>query len=106
MYAHIGLACRIVAAVVAWLALGGPLLLAQEGARRASRYQDLLEGYKNPARWLTFSGDYSGQRHSPLKQITPDNAHRLAAQWTFQTGDHPAAAGSRGRRSWSTASST
>ena len=38
-----------------------------------------------------FSGDYSGQRHSPLTQITPDNAHRLAAQWTFQTGDHPAA---------------
>ena len=36
-----------------------------------------------------FSGDYSGQRHSPLKQITPQNAHRLAAQWTFQTGVIP-----------------
>jgi len=48
-------------------------------------YDDLLSGLKNPASWLMYSGDYSGQRHSPLKQITPDNASRLAAQWTFQT---------------------
>src|ERR1700687_961468 len=48
-------------------------------------YQDLLGGLKNPTSWLTYSGDYSGQRHSPLKQITPENAGRLAAQWTFQT---------------------
>src|SRR5713226_2560407 len=47
--------------------------------------QDLLSGLKNPSSWLTYSGDYSGQRHSPLKQITPENAHRLSAQWTFQT---------------------
>jgi alcohol dehydrogenase (cytochrome c) len=47
--------------------------------------QDLLNGLKNPSSWLTYSGDYSGQRHSPLKQITPENAHRLTAQWTFQT---------------------
>ena len=48
-------------------------------------YQDLLNGFKNPSSWLTYSGDYSGQRHSPLKQITPENAGRLSAQWTFQT---------------------
>jgi alcohol dehydrogenase (cytochrome c) len=48
-------------------------------------YQDLLNGFKNPSSWLTYSGDYSGQRHSPLKQITPENARRLSAQWTFQT---------------------
>ncbi|HZM97488.1 MAG TPA: PQQ-dependent dehydrogenase, methanol/ethanol family [Vicinamibacterales bacterium] len=46
--------------------------------------QDLLDGFKNPARWLTFSGDYSGRRHSPLKQITPENVKRLAPLWTFQ----------------------
>jgi alcohol dehydrogenase (cytochrome c) len=46
--------------------------------------QDLLDGFKNPSRWLLFSGDYSGQRHSPLKQITPDNVRRLTAHWTFQ----------------------
>ena len=70
-------------------ALGGAFLLAQEGAAAGVSYQDLLQGYRNPARWLNFSGDYSGQRHSPLKQITPDNAHRLAAKWTFQTGVIP-----------------
>ncbi|MGQ0736043.1 MAG: pyrroloquinoline quinone-dependent dehydrogenase [Acidobacteriota bacterium] len=48
--------------------------------------QQLLEGLANPTRWLTYSGDYSGRRHSPLTEITPGNAARLAAQWTFQTG--------------------
>ena len=51
--------------------------------------QDLLDGLKNTSRWLTYSGDYSGRRHSPLTQITPGNVHRLAAQWTFQTETMP-----------------
>ena len=37
--------------------------------------QDLLGGLKNPSRWLTFSGDYTG--HSPLKQLTPLNVAGL-----------------------------
>jgi alcohol dehydrogenase (cytochrome c) len=48
--------------------------------------KDLLDGLANPSRWLTHSGDYTGARFSPLTQITPANAGRLAAQWTFQTG--------------------
>src|ERR1041384_7129146 len=36
--------------------------------------------------WTTYSGDYNGQRHSPLKQITPANAGQLRPVWTFQTG--------------------
>jgi alcohol dehydrogenase (cytochrome c) len=47
---------------------------------------DLLDGLANPGRWLTYSGDYAGRRHSPLRQITPVNASQLTAQWTFQTG--------------------
>jgi alcohol dehydrogenase (cytochrome c) len=47
-------------------------------------YQDLLGGLKTPSRWLTYHGDYTGRRHSPLTQITPDNVHRLVPQWTFQ----------------------
>src|SRR5688572_30664455 len=47
---------------------------------------DLLQGLKDPGRWLTYSGDYTGQRYSPLAQITPANASRLTAQWTFQSG--------------------
>ena len=45
---------------------------------------DLANGLNHPSRWLTYSGDYTGRRHSPLKQITPENVGRLAAQWTFQ----------------------
>jgi hypothetical protein len=40
----------------------------------------------DPTQWLHYSGDYSGQRHSQLTQITPANASQLATQWAFQTG--------------------
>ena len=46
--------------------------------------QDLVDGLKNPSRWLTYSGDYTGRRHSPLKQITPGNVGKLSLQWMFQ----------------------
>src|ERR1700682_6246181 len=36
--------------------------------------------------WPTYHGDYSGQRHSRLTQITPDNVRQLTLAWTFQTG--------------------
>jgi alcohol dehydrogenase (cytochrome c) len=58
---------------------------AQEDRATAVTYVDLLNGLKDPTRWLTYSGDYTGQRHSPLTQITPENVGRLVAQWTFQT---------------------
>src|SRR5256885_16074254 len=47
--------------------------------------QDLRDGLKTASRWLTYSGDYTNQRHSPLTQITPQNVQRLAEQWAFQT---------------------
>ena len=49
-------------------------------------YADILQGFNDPARWLTYSGDYSGKRHSPLAQITPANVKQLRPIWTFQTG--------------------
>lgn len=33
--------------------------------------------------WLTYNGDYSGQRFSSLKQITPANAGSLVAKWVY-----------------------
>jgi alcohol dehydrogenase (cytochrome c) len=36
--------------------------------------------------WPTYHGDYSGRRHSPLTQISPDNVGQLALKWAFQTG--------------------
>jgi alcohol dehydrogenase (cytochrome c) len=64
------------------------LALAAAGQATAQQIgqQDLLSGLENPSRWLTYSGDYFGQRHSPLAQITTDNAAGLVAAWTFQTG--------------------
>src|SRR5687768_9547744 len=48
--------------------------------------EQLLAGAANTSQWLMFGGDYSGRRHSPLTQVTPQNVNRLAHQWTFQTG--------------------
>src|SRR5260370_554060 len=52
---------------------------------RPHRERAVLNGGKNRWGWGTYSGGYTGQGHSPLKQITPENAHRLSPQWTFQT---------------------
>ncbi len=35
------------------------------------------------ANWLTYAGSYSGQRHSPLRQITVANAGSLVPKWTY-----------------------
>jgi alcohol dehydrogenase (cytochrome c) len=72
-------------AVLVWAA-ASCIARAQGGRRSDISYQDLLDGLKHPSQWLMYSGDYSGQRHSPLKQITAENASRLTAQWTYQTG--------------------
>jgi glucose dehydrogenase len=67
------------------LKTGAAVVFAQQQTSVAVSSQDLLDGLKSSTRWLTYSGDYNGQRHSPLTQITPDNVYRLAAQWTFQS---------------------
>ena len=52
---------------------------------RSVTEQDLLSGLKDQTGWLTFSGEYNGQRHSPLTQLTPQNIAGLVPQWIFQT---------------------
>src|ERR1700704_396842 len=39
-----------------------------------------------PDSWPIYHGDYSGQRHSHLTQITPANVGDLTLAWAFQTG--------------------
>ena len=34
---------------------------------------------------MTFGGNYSNHRYSPLTQLTPANVNRLVPKWTFQT---------------------
>ena len=74
---------RIASAIVLAAGLSTFVAFAQRGSSEVTA-QDLQEGLKHGSRWLMYSGDYTGMRHSPLKQITPANVHRLAAQWTFQ----------------------
>jgi alcohol dehydrogenase (cytochrome c) len=40
--------------------------------------------------WLTYHGEYNGQRHSRLTQISPDNVGQLQRVWRFQTGQSQA----------------
>jgi len=40
--------------------------------------------------WPGYHGDYSGQRHTTLKQITPQNVDALGLAWAFQTGQNAA----------------
>lgn len=54
------------------------------------RFEDIL---KSPnENWLTYAGDYQGKRHSPLKQITKENAGMLVAKWVYHV---PKASGLR-----------
>ncbi len=41
--------------------------------------------YAQTDSWLTFHGDYSGQRHTKLAEITPDNVANLQQVWRFET---------------------
>ena len=39
--------------------------------------------------WQSYGRTAFGDRYSPLKEITPQNAHKLVPAWTFRTGDIP-----------------
>ena len=39
------------------------------------------------ANWLSYNGDYTGQRYSSLSEITPENVGRLQAQWVFHAAN-------------------
>jgi alcohol dehydrogenase (cytochrome c) len=73
---------RLTAVIVA---AGTWSVAAQQAVAPQVTPQDLRDGLKDPSRWLTYAGDYTNQRHSPLTQITPENVHRLTPQWAFQT---------------------
>src|SRR4030095_4861592 len=78
---------RFAPLVVVAATLGGVFVAAQQAPPAMVTLQEISEGLPaDGSRWLTFGGNYSNQRHSPLTQITPDNVNRLVPQWTFQTG--------------------
>jgi len=65
--------CRVLSAVC-FVAGSGYTLHAQDTSTK-----DLLAGLANPSRWLTNWGDYTGQRFSPLTQVTPASVGQRAA---------------------------
>jgi alcohol dehydrogenase (cytochrome c) len=82
---------RVTTLRFAWIALlavsAAALAAQQPPPPRLVTAQEIAEGLTpDGSRWLTFGGDYTNQRHSPLTQITPANVHQLVPQWTFQTG--------------------
>ncbi|MBL8291625.1 MAG: PQQ-binding-like beta-propeller repeat protein, partial [Bryobacterales bacterium] len=68
-----------------WLSLA----LAASAAAQV-RFEDILKGPGD--NWLTYAGDYRGQRHSALKQINTSNAASLVPKWTYHV---PKASGLR-----------
>ena len=75
---------RTLVFVVLTTGIQAPVLA--QNAESGVTYEDILNGLSEPSKWLTYSGDYTGQRHSPLTMITPGNVQDLVPIWTFQTG--------------------
>jgi alcohol dehydrogenase (cytochrome c) len=50
-------------------------------------YERIAAAAKEPAAWLTYSGNYAGHRYSALKQIDRGNVARLKPAWLYQTND-------------------
>ncbi|MEU6644905.1 PQQ-dependent dehydrogenase, methanol/ethanol family [Saccharomonospora sp. NPDC046836] len=49
-------------------------------------YERILNAPSEPHNWLTYYGNYNGQRYSLLDQINTDNVKRLTPAWVFQFG--------------------
>ena len=76
-------------AVLLSLGVAGTMALSaqQQAPPALVTNQELLAGLPaDGSKWLTFGGNYSNQRFSPLTQIAPENVSKLQPQWTFQTG--------------------
>jgi alcohol dehydrogenase (cytochrome c) len=59
-------------------------LLTPYSARAQISFDRLLHASAEPQNWLTYSGNYSGHRHSALHQIEPANVKNLEMKWVFQ----------------------
>src|SRR4051812_321060 len=46
----------------------------------------LLAGTADPKQWLLYGGDYTNQRFSPIKELSPANVANLQVAWIFPTG--------------------
>jgi alcohol dehydrogenase (cytochrome c) len=65
--------------VIALVAFGSPRRTMAQGAT------EQVLGHPPADSWPGYHGDYSGRRHTPLTQITPQNVKNLSLAWAFQT---------------------
>jgi PQQ-dependent dehydrogenase (methanol/ethanol family) len=63
--------------------VGAAALLA---SGQAFANDELIKLSQNPKDWVMPNGNYSAQRFTELKQITPENVKHLTPAWTFSTG--------------------
>ncbi len=47
-------------------------------------YQNITDSETGSRNWMTYSGSYSGARHSLLEQISPKNVNSIVPKWIFQ----------------------
>jgi alcohol dehydrogenase (cytochrome c) len=60
------------------------LMLLTTGALSAQVTHDrLLHADREPQNWLTYSGNYNGQRYSSLSQINRSNVKNLQMKWSY-----------------------
>src|SRR5437016_13570900 len=78
--------------IVSSLLLVPGLVLGQAGLDPAEILKPLAD------QWTTYSGDYSGKRHSLLKDINQSTVKNLSLSWVtrFATGCGPAGTGVAG----------
>ena len=67
-----------------WSATLAVMCLAPLVANAQVTSERLLEAAGEPHNWLTYSGGYSSQRYSTLRQINPGNVDELELKWVFQ----------------------
>src|SRR5579872_4435391 len=50
-------------------------------------FERIRDAAKEPGNWLTYSGDYTGRRYSPLDQINAGNVAKLRMAWMRQVNE-------------------
>jgi alcohol dehydrogenase (cytochrome c) len=68
-----------------YLALSAIILFALSAPLAAQGVDAAMLLHPPPGSWPGYHGDYSGERHSHLTQITPANVEDLGLAWVFQT---------------------
>jgi alcohol dehydrogenase (cytochrome c) len=66
------------------LSLAVVFLLLLSAASAQVSFDRIRRASEEPQNWLTYSGSYSGQRYSLLRQLTASNVRNLEQKWVFQ----------------------